>query len=113
MRVKVTKKQILEDNFHVYGVGYCELQTLLRYEHSPFYSAGIYGWACDYYQVDDVIISTGYGYVGRKTDYKTVNKYEKLAQKIVYGDNDLTYEQKQRKVTRLFHKFIAEIKAVK
>ena len=62
------------------GVSYCAMQSLLNY-HSPFaYSTRAEGWACDYYDIDGVCISTGYSPLNSRNmndDYKIINEYEK------------------------------------
>ena len=60
MKIKATKKSIIQQSSRVLAVGYCALQTLLKYK-SPFAYTGAYGWSCDYYDAGDgLIISTGY-----------------------------------------------------
>ena len=81
MKLKTTKKQIRENAKQLYAVGYCELDSLLVYQ-SPFaYSSGVYGWACDYYQFDGVVISTGYSPTGESIAYNLQKKYNNLAKK--------------------------------
>ena len=81
MKLKTTKKQIKENANQIYAVGYCELDSLLKYE-SPFaYSCGAYGWSCDYYQFDGVVISTGYSPIGESIAYDLIKKYNNLAKK--------------------------------
>jgi hypothetical protein len=109
MRVKVSKQQVLRDNYKVLSVGYCELQGLLKNSRSNLYSAGVYGWACDYYDFDGLIISTGYSPIGSSIDYKIIRSYEAKANKINYN-NELTWEQKEKKLKTLLNKFIKEVK---
>ena len=81
MKLKTTKKQIKENANQIYAVGYCELDNLLAYE-SPFaYSCGAYGWSCDYYNLNGVIISTGYSTIGEYCPYDLQKKYNDLAKK--------------------------------
>ena len=81
MKLKTTKKQIRESAYQLYAVGYCELDSLLVYQ-SPFaYSSGVYGWSCDYYNLDGVIISTGYSPTGEHFPYDLIKKYNNLAKK--------------------------------
>jgi len=81
MKLKTTKKQIRENANQIYSVGYCELDSLLVYQ-SPFaYSSGVYGWSCDYYQFDGVVISTGYSPTGESIAYNLQKKYNNLAKK--------------------------------
>ena len=81
MKLKTTKKQIKENANQLYAVGYCELDSLLKYEYPFAYSAGVYGWSCDYYQFDGVIISTGYSTIGEHCPYDLQKKYNNLAKK--------------------------------
>lgn len=64
MSIKASKKEVKE-NFYVVGVPYCDLQYLLRFQTPFAHSEGVYGWQCDYYQVDgsNFVISTGYSTV--------------------------------------------------
>ena len=81
MKLKTTKKQIKESAYQLYAAGYCELDRLLVYQ-SPFaYSSGVYGWSCDYYNLDGVIISTGYSPIGEIVAYDLIKKYNNLAKK--------------------------------
>lgn len=103
MKIKATKKQITQQASRVLSVGYCALQTLLKYK-SPFaYSAGIYGWTCDYYDAGDgLIISTGYSTAGTatKAEVQIMNEYERKAQ------NARTAAE----IDALYNEFIAKIK---
>ncbi len=105
MKLKTTKKQIQNNSNKVLKIGYCELQTLLRYKNAFAYSAGSYGWACDYYEIDNVIISTGYQPIGEKVDYKLIKVYEKQAQKIAYN-NDFSYDRKVQQLDNLCTNFV-------
>lgn len=82
MKLKTTKKEIKEGFYRIISIGYCDAQYLLS-EEKPFaYSAGVYGWACDYYDIDGICISTGYSPLSEKNmkyDYKLVKEYEEKA----------------------------------
>lgn len=105
MKFKTTKKQI-NNNFNtILSIGYCEAQ-FLTYFKSPFaYSAGLYGWVCDYYQLDNICISTGYNPIGQNVDYKILRNYEARASKII-NNYELKYELKVKKVNKLLNEFI-------
>jgi|1_EtaG_2_1085319.scaffolds.fasta_scaffold84044_2 hypothetical protein len=80
MKLRATKKEIKEKaGPNLYSFGYCELDYLLKYEEPFAYSAGVYGWNCDYYNLDGVIMSTGYRPIGKLLEYKTVKKWNKKA----------------------------------
>ena len=107
MKLKTTKKQIKEQSYFekpyhtnkLYALGYCELQRLFCYL-SPFaYSAGVYGWSCDYYQINNevgssIIFSTGYSPIGKQLDYDLVKSYEKKAQ-LIHGRDEMMKLVKQ------------------
>lgn len=85
MKLKATKKQMKDNFYRIISIGYCDAQYLLKYEKPFAYSAGIYGWACDYYDIDGVLISTGYSTIGNKNtkdNYKIIEEYEKKASKL-------------------------------
>lgn len=112
MKCKVTKKQVQKNYSKIIGIGYCDAQYLLEYVNRPFaYSAGVYGWQCDYYEFDNICISTCYSYIrGLEYDYSILRNYEKKAQKIAC-DFDLDYPKKVKKLNALLKKFIAGVTA--
>lgn len=83
-KIKATKSE-MRKNYRILSVGYCELQFLLAFRSPVAYSAGTYGWACDYYDIYGVIISTGCSPISSKNvakiDYKTLRHYDDLANK--------------------------------
>ena len=101
MKFKATKKEMKANYRNILSVGYCDLQQLLKYESPIAYSAGTYGWCCDYYDIDGVIISTGYSPIGKDTDYKTIRKYEKLAHDLPYTPEGNAAEYKKLILTML------------
>jgi hypothetical protein len=108
MKLKTTKKIIKENYSKIIGIGYCNFQYMLYYSNPFAFSAGVYGWCCDYYEFDNICISTGYSYISTvKTDYEFVRKYELKAQKIVLN-YDLGFETKKAKLNNLMKKFIKE-----
>lgn len=83
-KIKTTKKE-MNENYRILSIGYCNAQYLLAYEAPVAYSAGVYGWACDYYNIDGVIISTGYSPLKNKNmkdDYKLIREYENRAKSL-------------------------------
>ena len=107
-KFKATKKEMREQN-QIISVGYCDLAYLLRYEEPRAYSAGVYGWDCDYYRVNDVIICTGYRPIKSKNtktlDYDTINAFNEKAREIV-NNHQLTFEEAKYTVTMLLEEFI-------
>ena len=106
-KIKTTKRE-MRQNYRILGVGYCSLQSLLAYESPISYSAGVYGWACDYYLIRDeklgeIIISTGYNYINSKNmlnDYNLIREYEKKAREVN------TREEKKILLIELLNKLI-------
>ncbi len=82
MKLKTTKANVKENYYRVLSIGYCDAQYLLNYKNAFGYSAGVYGWACDYYDIDGVCISTGYSPLANKNmrdDYSLIREYEDKA----------------------------------
>jgi len=109
MKIRTSKKSFRHEE--VYGVGYCKLQYLLRSEEPIAYSAGIYGWSCDYYKIGDIYISTGYSPIGKKADYKIVEHFNKLAEKTY--DSSISWEEGKRRRSMLLKRFAKKIAQVK
>ena len=111
MKLKTTKQFIKQHSAKIFACGYCDLQYLFG-NLDPFaYSAGVYGWACDYYDLGGgVILSTGYSPIGERVDYKTLREYEKKAEKIA-NDYDMPHEQRTLRIKHLREKFIVWLKA--
>ena len=82
MKYKTTRKAVVAGSPRLVSVGYCDLQTLLRY-HSPIaYTSGVYGWNFDVYEVYGLTICTGYrGMPGRRAN--NVEKYEQAAREVL------------------------------
>lgn len=110
MKLKATKKEIRNNSNKILKVGYCAAQNLLNYEEPFTYSSGVYGWACDYYNIDGIIISTGYSPIGEQVDYNLLKEYETKAQNIDYH---LSYELRKNKTKKLLTEFIKKCLEVK
>ena len=108
MKIKTTKKAMKDFN-KIIGIGYCNAQYLLKYEEPFAYSTRAEGWACDYYKINGVLISTGYAPLDNrnaKTDYKITRKFDDEARNIVYN-YDLSYDEQKEQVTKLLHEFVS------
>jgi hypothetical protein len=111
MKIKTTKKSIKESFSKVYSVSYCNLQWLLNYTEPFAYSTRKEGWACDYYRIGDVVISTGYAPIGSSVSYELQKKYDDMARDIVC-DNEATCEQKRDLVENLINDFLKELEGL-
>ena len=108
-KYRTTKKAIREIGDPIYKVGYCNLQNLLR-AFDPFaYSTRAEGWACDYYYLNNVIISTGYAPIGRKTDYDLCREYDQKAFEVLR--ELIPWEQQQEKLEALASEFVEKLTA--
>jgi hypothetical protein len=105
-KIKASKRDMAK-NYKIIGIGYCKAQHLLKGIDPIAYSVGVYGWACDYYQFENVVISTGYSYINSKNvfiDYKTIERYENKA-RALWGENK-PYHETKRKVNKLLLKMV-------
>ena len=57
IKLKTTKKDIKNNACKILKIHYCKAQTLLWYEYPFAYSAGNMGWACDYYNIDNIRVN--------------------------------------------------------
>lgn len=109
MKKEVSKTSMNKSTTFV--VSYCAIQRLLTYTEPFAYSADECGWACDYYRVDDVVISTGYRPSGiSHVPYDMCAKYEKLAGKIL--DEFRFQEEAELIINGLLRQFVNEVKEV-
>lgn len=104
MKVKTTRKAIVNGSYNVKCAEYCDLSYLLR-NHSPIaYTCGVYGWNFDVYEVYGVTICTGYRNMpGARL--KGIREYEEKARAIFSYENKRSYEEKQNAVEELLHEF--------
>ena len=111
MKFKTTKKNIRDNYNRIIKIGYCNAQYLLKYENEIAYSTRTEGWACDYYDIDGVLISTGYAPLEAKNTHSTydiVRRYDDQACKIAC-DYSLDYETQKAQVTALLIQYIQEV----
>lgn len=111
MKVKVTKKELLNNFNYIIDIGYCNAQYLLYYQEPNYYTcSNLYGWYSDNYQINNnILISTGYNPISKNcnVNYDLIKKYDDKAHKIFLSD--LKYETKKRKVNILLNLFIKEV----
>ena len=79
MKTKVTNKEIRSNYNNILSIGYCQAHFLLS-GVSPFgYNCGVYGWNCDFYDIDGICVSTGYRPIGKRVNYSLLKEYEDKA----------------------------------
>lgn len=84
-KYKTTDREQRENNEIVLGFGYCEIQNITRFLRPNAYTAGVYGWRADFYEMDGYTISTGYSplnYIS-KTGFKDVDAFRKTKAEIL------------------------------
>lgn len=104
MKYETTRKAVVAGSPRLVSVGYCDLQTLLRY-HSPIaYTCGVYGWNFDVYEIHGLTICTGYrGMPGRTAN--NIRKYEQAARDAV---KRLDWKEAEQEIERLLAEFCAQ-----
>ena len=110
MKCKVAMREVRKNYRTIIAIGYCKAQALLRHETPFAYSAGVYGWSCDYYDIDGVCISTGYRPIGRRIDYEKLQEAEKAAQKI-WDNYGLDYASRALRVKDVLRALLADLDA--
>lgn len=118
MKYATTKKAILSNYPNVIKVGYCSLQTLLKFRSPDAYTASkTYGWRADVYEITpDTVIVTGYAPFGNIVpDYEIIKKYEEKAQKestLAWKRRESSsqaYSNELNAIDALLHEFIQEV----
>lgn len=107
MKFRTTEKEI-KTSFAkgcVIRVGYCQLNSLLKYEDPIAYTCGVYGWNCDIFQIGGVALSYGYRPFGKSVPYVLVKEYEKKAERLLADKRVKKYETRTRKLHELFFEF--------
>ena len=110
MKLQTTKSNVRKNFVTILTAGCFELQYLLNYCNAFAYSAGVYGWNCDFYQpsskFNGVCIATGYNTErmgGKRVSYELVKEYEQKAIEVV---NDYSQTNKREALNTLIDEFI-------
>ena len=118
MKAQISKKEVRNSNYRIISIGYCDMQFLLRYHDYNLYSAGIYGWSCDYYIINsdntglvtpNVVISTGFQPLNNretKPDRYLLRLFEKYASLVLDSATEASTEVKQSWLNRLLSAFV-------
>lgn len=71
MKKHITQRDTKTSNYIVLGIGYCDLQNILKYLSPIAYNAGRDGWNYDLYYINDKYsIVTGYRGFDRSCTHK-------------------------------------------
>lgn len=111
-KVRMTKKSLNSDYWNILGTGYCNLQFLLKFQEPFAYSTRAEGWACDYYDVDGVLISTGYSPMKSKrvrSCYELEHEYDDIARTLLES-SEISWEEKEMRINKLLRQFIEKVK---
>lgn len=106
MKFKTTRKAIVNSSFNVRSAGYCDLCHLLHYHEATAYTAGVYGWNFDIFEVYGLTICTGYRNMpGKRLEH--IREYEEKARAIIndYETYKGNYEAKKEAVEKLLKEF--------
>ena len=98
----------MENGGVIIDVGYCDLQSLLRYVDPIAYTSGVCGWNADIYKLDSITIVTGYRPFGNYENYDLVHEYEDKARKIA-GDYNTPCEERRDAVSKLLDEFVSKV----
>lgn len=108
MKVQTTKKAVNNSYNKIVCVGYCGLQKLLVLEKPAAYTAGIYGWNADIYDLGDIALVTGYRPFGDiKPSLELTRKYEQEATEVIYTISN--YEMQKKALKDLLNSFLEEV----
>ena len=112
MKYRTTKKAVLNGYARVYRAGCAELQHLLGTYEAVAYTAGMYGWNADIYDlgaladsVYDVAICTGYRPFGREIPGNLAKEYNDKAEALCGED----YHATRRALRELRAEFLQAI----
>lgn len=101
MKVKVSRKSI-KDNFRkVYCLDMSKANTIFYGQSPVYYTAGIYGWNCDVYIIDnDTAVTVGYrpfgDYLPEAVEKDMVKKAERVRESSKYN-----YAETTRKISAI------------
>ena len=107
-RYRTTKKAQMSNNNRIISVGYCNLQYLLSCVEPYAYSAGTYGWSCDYYELPRGLrVSTGYDTCGKHVEYDLLKKYDEAAERICR--ETWQYDERRKRLNALIEDFAGDV----
>jgi hypothetical protein len=111
MKLKATKKEMKNGYYKIVTIGYCNAEALLSRSEPIAYSSGVYGWACDYYEIDGVLISTGYDPLSPKNsrrDYELTREYNEKA-RAIQSNYQMPYDEQKRLINELLSEYVKKV----
>lgn len=110
MKVRETKKSIRSRFTQIVGMPYGRAQNLLRFQKPFAYSDRVEGWACDYYVVGGVLISTGYDFIDSiGVNNVDARPYDERARAILHN-YDIPYEEQKKQVEEILYEYIDAVR---
>lgn len=108
MKVQTTKKAVKNNYSKIIRIGYCDLQTLLSLEEPFAYTAGVYGWNANIYDLNGIALVTGYRTFGEiSPSWELIEKYEQKAKEVI--DLIYNYEERKEALKTLIDSFLEEV----
>ena len=101
MKVKVTKKSIINNYRHVYVMDETKANTIFYGQSPAYYTSGVYGWNCDVYIIDsDTVVTAGYRPFGDRLPEAIEKDMIKKATR-VREERKYNYAETTRKITAI------------
>ena len=109
IKARVTRREVKEGYYNIIRVPYCAAQYLLNYQTPRYYiGSDKTGWQADVYEINAyTCIVTGYAPIGNIEDYKTLDRYEKRAEKVLYSGKK--HDDRRKATNRLLNEFIKTV----
>lgn len=104
MKAKISKKDINNRFLNILHVHAYELSNLLYFTPAFAYSVRLEGWACDYYEIGTICLSSGDSPIGKKANRDLEKIFEAKAKKI-NESNFFKLETKKKKINALLLEF--------
>lgn len=106
MKFQTTRKAIVNGSNRLVYAPYAGLQYLLQYHDPVAYTAGVYGWNFDVYEINGLTICTGYRNMpGRRAN--NIDEYERRASEI-WHSKEKSFEEQKEEIERLLSEFCAQ-----
>lgn len=110
MKIKTTRRAIVNSSPRIVSAGYCDLSYLLRPVEPFAYTCGVYGWNFDAYKVDGLTICMGYRNMPGRTA-NGIREYEERARAIWHDPrkyDEYGYDERLADARDLLSEFVAQ-----